>query len=83
MTDLSASVEDRLAALWREILGVEDVKPTDDFFAVGGYSLLAARLVGKIEAEFGQSISLRALFEARTIRELAEIIEQREEVAGQ
>lgn len=71
---LDSPIEERLAALWSEILDVEHVAADDDFFAIGGYSLLAARLVLRIEDEFGEVVPLRALFEARTIRELARLI---------
>jgi amino acid adenylation domain-containing protein len=64
-------VYDRLAALWCEILQLDAVAPTDNFFALGGYSLLAARLVARVEQTFHTRLPLRTLFTARTLRDLA------------
>ncbi|MEU2611446.1 amino acid adenylation domain-containing protein [Micromonospora sp. NPDC007271] len=73
---LAASVQDRLAALWCEILDRESVRPEDSFFALGGYSLLAARLMARIEQAFHTRLPLRALFNARTLRDLAQVVER-------
>ena len=64
----------RLAALWREVLGVPDVGTADNFFALGGYSLLALRLYGRIEQEFGVRLPLPTLFQAPTLRALADVL---------
>ena len=69
--------EARLALLWGEILGVPEVRVTDNFFERGGYSLLALRLYGRIEQEFGIRLPLPALFQAPTLEALAEIITQK------
>ncbi len=61
----------RLAALWCEVLGVARADPGDNFFACGGHSLLAVRLMNRIRASFGVALPLRALFEAPTPGELA------------
>ncbi|BCY09069.1 non-ribosomal peptide synthetase [Actinoplanes sp. L3-i22] len=72
-----ADVETRLAALWCELLDLRSVAPTDSFFALGGYSLLAARLVARIEETFGTRLPLRTLFGARTLRDLARAVATR------
>ena len=69
--------EARLAALWREVLGVPGVAVTDNFFEKGGYSLLALRLYGRIEQEFGVRLPLPTLFQSPTLEALAEIITQK------
>ena len=67
--------EVRLADLWREMLSLEDVGVTDDFFACGGDSLQATELVTRVRAEFVADFPLRAAFEAPTIRALARAID--------
>jgi amino acid adenylation domain-containing protein len=69
--------ERQLAELWRDVLDVPSVGPDDDFFALGGYSLLAARLAVRIEEALGAAVPLRAFFEARTLRELAAVVDGR------
>ena len=67
----------RVAAIWGEILGIEDVGGTDDFFALGGHSLNAVRMFGRIRKEFGQNLPLATLFEAPTVKELSGLISAR------
>jgi amino acid adenylation domain-containing protein len=67
-------LELRLAAIWRELLNLRNIGPDDDFFEMGGHSLLAARLFADIEKVFGKKIPLATLFEAPTIEQLSAII---------
>jgi thioesterase domain-containing protein/NADP-dependent 3-hydroxy acid dehydrogenase YdfG/acyl carrier protein len=69
-------VEGVLAEWWRELLGVETVGPDDDFFDLGGHSLVAVRLFSKIKKTFRVDLGLSTLFEARTVRQLATLIRQ-------
>jgi len=69
--------ETRLAGLWREVLGVPTLTATDNFFERGGYSLLALRLYGRIEQEFGVRLPLPTLFQAPTLEALAEAVAQK------
>ena len=67
-------VESVLAEWWQELLGVETVGLDDDFFDLGGHSLIAVRMFSKIKKTYQQDFSLSTLFEARTIRQLAGLI---------
>jgi amino acid adenylation domain-containing protein len=63
--------EQWLAALWQDLLDVQDVARDDDFFALGGNSLTATRLVAAVRREFGDELPLAALFGNPTIAALA------------
>ncbi|HWJ51150.1 MAG TPA: amino acid adenylation domain-containing protein [Solirubrobacteraceae bacterium] len=68
--------ERELVAIWREILGVEEIGVTDNFFALGGHSLLAVRLFAMIEDRLGARLPLASLFQSATIAELARMIDE-------
>ncbi|HKX30091.1 MAG TPA: SDR family NAD(P)-dependent oxidoreductase, partial [Blastocatellia bacterium] len=68
-------VEQRLAELWREMLGVEQVGRYDNFFELRGDSLLGTRLITRLNRLFGVELPLRGLFEDPTIAGLAERVE--------
>ena len=63
--------ERALAAIWSQVLGTDGCGVHDDFFELGGDSLLVARVLTRIHDVFGVRLPLRRLFEARTIAELA------------
>ncbi len=68
------TVEERLAAIWRELLGVERIGAHDDFFALGGHSLLATQMMSRVRTAFNMELPLRLAFEAPTLEGLAERI---------
>nr|WP_223281648.1 non-ribosomal peptide synthetase [Xenorhabdus griffiniae] len=66
-------IETALAAIWREVLGVEQISRHDNFFALGGHSLMAARVMNRVAA-FGAELPLVTLFMAPTLAAFAERI---------
>lgn len=69
-------VEQAIAEVWRELLGVEEVAADDDFFALGGHSLAAVRLFARIRKQFAVDLPLATLFQAPTLRALAALVAQ-------
>ncbi|HEX8906784.1 MAG TPA: phosphopantetheine-binding protein, partial [Longimicrobiaceae bacterium] len=69
-------VEEKLAALWQELLGIERVGIHDDFFGLGGHSLLATQIVSRVRVMFRVDLRLAAIFEAPTVARMAELIEE-------
>jgi pyochelin synthetase len=63
--------EKTLAALWKQVLGVEQVGIYDNFFELGGHSLLAMQLMSRVRQTFGRSLPLATLLQAPTIADLA------------
>ncbi|MDT8999091.1 amino acid adenylation domain-containing protein [Paucibacter sp. APW11] len=68
-------IEEVLAALYGEVLGVPDVSVEHDFFALGGHSILAAQLIARASDRFELGLSLRLAFEAPSVAALALRIE--------
>jgi amino acid adenylation domain-containing protein len=69
------SFEQELAAIWTEVLGLESVCIFDNFFDVGGYSLLGARVISRVREAFQVELPLRNIFEYPTVASLASSIE--------
>jgi acyl carrier protein len=67
-------LQDYLIQQWQTILEVEQVSLDDDFFALGGNSLKAAQLLRKVELAERMKIPILALFQGRTVRDMARII---------
>lgn len=70
-------VEIDLASTWSDLLGVKKVGTNDDFFDLGGNSLIGVRLFASIRKKHGVSLPLATLFEAPTIGELAALLAAR------
>ena len=67
--------EERLAAIWCELLRLEAVGRDDSFFELGGHSLLVARLLVRIEREWGRRLGMAEFFRAATLRKLGAAID--------
>ncbi|RMH16882.1 MAG: amino acid adenylation domain-containing protein [Acidobacteria bacterium] len=76
-------LEKRVAGLWRQLLGRERIGIHDDFFELGGSSLLAVRLRSRLSEAFGLSLSPHALLEAPTVARLAALIRQQQGGKGE
>ncbi len=71
-------IETKLLSIFSQVLKTSDIGITDNFFEMGGHSLLAVRLVSKIEKEFGRRIPLAALFNSPDVERIANILRPRE-----
>ncbi|MGI5349246.1 amino acid adenylation domain-containing protein [Streptomyces sp. CA-250714] len=72
----AASERERtLCALFAEVLDVTEAGLDDDFFALGGHSLAATRLLARIHTELGAELSLGALYQAPTVGQLAKLLD--------
>jgi amino acid adenylation domain-containing protein len=68
--------EEIMAGLWAEVLGVAQIGVHDNFFALGGHSLLGTQLISRIRSTLAIDLPLQSLFEASTIAELSERLQQ-------
>ncbi|WUL16650.1 non-ribosomal peptide synthase/polyketide synthase [Amycolatopsis sp. NBC_00355] len=80
----SSPEEQLIADIWAEVLGVPRVGLGDDFFALGGHSVLAAKVRMRLQAAFGVDLSLPVLFQTTTVTALAAVVhtEIEAELAG-
>lgn len=71
-------IEEQLAGIWSTVLHIDksSIGTQDDFFSLGGHSIIAVRLIHNIQQQFSVSINLRKIFEYATIARQARLIEQ-------
>jgi amino acid adenylation domain-containing protein len=74
--------ETQLAQIWSEVLKRDRVGRTDNFLSLGGHSLLAIRVLGKISKTFGVRLPLRTLFDAPTVEQLAQRVDDEARLAA-
>lgn len=77
----TTELEQKLVAIWEQILGVSPIGIQDHFFTLGGHSLKAIQLISRIQKECQADVPLRVLFEQPTIQALAAYVEGGEESA--
>ena len=80
-----AAVESSVIEIWRELFGIDSIRPEDNFFDHGGNSLIALQLVAKLRATFKIDLPLRVIFESQTVTALAgrvfEMVTREQEMA--
>ena len=69
-----SEIEQEIASVWQEVLGIDDVGVTDNFFDLGGHSLQATQVHGKLRARFEKDLRLFELFQFPTIAAMAKYI---------
>jgi acyl carrier protein len=69
-------MERHIAAIWQSLLGFDSISIYDDFFEVGGHSLLLTQLVSRLRNEFQVNIQLVEVFGGRTIASMAILVTQ-------
>lgn len=67
-------LEEALVDLWQELLGINQIGVQDDFFDLGGHSLIAVRLFAKVKKLFSVDFPISVLFDAPTVEAIAELI---------
>lgn len=72
-----SSVEKQLMEIWRKILSLDEIKNTDNFFQLGGHSLLIVKMIAMIKEKIGKEISLKTVFLYPTVHSLAAYIESK------
>lgn len=81
-SDARTDTERRLGAIWSQVLGLSSLLRTDDFFELGGYSLLTLSLLRRIRETFGRTLGMADLFTAPDLAGMAALIDAPERVAS-
>ena len=78
----ASKTQEKLLSIIQSLLGARDISSNDNFFLIGGHSLLGAQLIAKVKETFGVELSLLKLFESGTVVEMAAEIERLRTRAG-
>lgn len=70
------AMERQLAEIWRDLLGLPGVSRDDNFFAIGGTSFIAVRMLGAVEQNFGVTLPMQSLIRHQELAALAKNLEQ-------
>lgn len=71
-------IEEALCAIWCKLLGLEQVSVHDNFFEIGGHSLLGIQMLAHVERQLGRKLAVKTLFQSPTIAKLAAVINGKE-----
>jgi acyl carrier protein len=77
-----SELENAVAAIWVEALGVSEVQPDDDFFDLGGHSLIAIDVIDQVQKLTGVELRFSDLQRARTMASLTDLIAREMKEAG-
>jgi acyl carrier protein len=72
----ATNIEIALSQLWCEVLGLDRVGIHDDFFDLGGNSLVATRIISRVIRTFHLELPIKALFDAPTVARMARLVEE-------
>ncbi|HSU14489.1 non-ribosomal peptide synthetase [Longimicrobium sp.] len=75
--------ERAVAEIWREVLGLDRVGATDDFFDLGGHSLKATRILTRVGARLGVELPVGVIFDHPTVRGIAALVDERRAAAAE
>ncbi|HLH28979.1 MAG TPA: phosphopantetheine-binding protein, partial [Acidimicrobiales bacterium] len=75
-------LEETLAGIWAEVLGLERVGVHDNFFELGGHSLQSVQLVSRVTAALNRPVAVKTVFQAPTIAAMAEVLEREAAASG-
>lgn len=74
-TSPRTELEQTITDIWRESMDATEIGIHDDFFALGGHSINASRIVSRTSATFGIDVAVRLIFEHRTVAEFSAVVE--------
>lgn len=72
----ASETESTILQIWRDVIGVENISVEDDFFSIGGHSLMATQVVSRLRNRYNVKLPLRSLFESPTIRNAAALVDR-------
>lgn len=80
--DSAMQLENAVADIWASILGLDVVTSNDNFFALGGHSMLAMIIIGRIRSKLGKVVPISAMWDTQSLHEFAERVESAPEKTG-
>ncbi|WP_207185748.1 phosphopantetheine-binding protein, partial [Streptococcus sp. 22.1] len=73
----NSSLEEKLQVVWRDILGIQEINPEENFFDIGGSSLKIFKLIETINIKFNLNLTITDIFEFPSIKLMAEFIDDK------